>query len=142
MPTLAEIQEFFKADRFASEVTGVTIIDAAPGRSVCQLVLEPRHCNAAGTPQGGAIFTLGDLAFAVAANSFADRVTISLQHDITYFAPARGNILTATASCVRSGRTTCHYTVDFTDDVGTHVASMTVNGFITEKKTENFFPGH
>lgn len=142
MPTLSEIQEFFKNDRFATETTGVTIVDAAPGRAVCQLVLEPRHCNAAGTPQGGAIFTLGDLAFAVAANAFSDRVTISLQHDITYFAATRGKVLIATASCVRAGRTTCHYVVEYTDDLGAKIASMTVNGFITEKKTENFFPGH
>ena len=98
------------------------------------MTLQPHHCNAAGTPQGGALFTLADFAFAVAVNAFAETVTVSLQHDITYFAPARGEIIRAEAACVRSGRTTCFYTVDYFDELDNHLAQMTVNGFVTKQK--------
>ena len=134
MPTLEEIRTLFAGDRFATECAGAVIESAEPGHAVCTMALQPRHLNAAGTPQGGAVFTLGDFAFAVAANGFAEQVVISLQHDITYFAPARGKTIRAESRCVRSGRTTCLYTVDFTDELGTHVALMTVNGFVTRQK--------
>ena len=131
MPTLEEIREVFAADRFATEAAGCEIRLAEPGHSVCAMVLKPHHLNAAGTPQGGAIFTLADFSFAVAANAFAEHITVSLQHDITYLTPAKGKVLLAEANCVKRGRTTCFYTVEITDDLGTHVAHMTVNGFVT-----------
>ena len=131
MPTLDQIRKAFAADRFATEVAGCEIRLAEPGHAVCAMPLQPHHCNAAGTPQGGAIFTLADFSFAVAANSFADFITVSLQHDITYLTPARGKVLLAEARCVRRGRTAGFYTVEITDDIGTQVAHMTVNGFAT-----------
>ena len=134
MPTLEELQTIFAADRFATEAAGATIRVAEPGHAVCTMELKPVHMNAAGTPQGGAIFTLADFAFAVAVNGFAETVSVSLQHDITFLAPARGKMVIAEARCVKSGRSTCFYTVEVTDDLGTRVAHMTVNGFVTGRK--------
>lgn len=133
MPTLEEVRAAFHADRFAVEAAGAEIQLAEPGRAICVMPLRPIHMNAAGTPQGGAIFTLADFAFAVAVNGFSERVTVSLQHDITFLAPAQGTVLLAEARCLKSGRTACFCTVEVTDDVGTRVAYMTVNGFITQK---------
>ncbi len=134
MPTLEEIRAAFAGDPFTREAIGPTIELAEPGRAVCSMQLEPRHYNVAGIPHGGAIFTLGDFAFGVAANAFADRVTISLQHDITYLSPARGKTVTAEAVCVKPGRTVSLYTVTITDDLGTNVAFMSVNGFTTMQR--------
>ncbi len=134
MPTLEEIQKNFAADHFATQAAGCEIRLAEPGHSLCAMVLESRHCNAVGMLQGGAIFTLADFAFAVAVNAFSDYATVSLQHSITFLAPARGKTLLAEARCVRSGRSTCYYTVSITDDLGNSVAQMTVNGFVTGKK--------
>ena len=133
MPTLEELRQTFAADRFATEAAGCEIRLAEPGHAVCAMALTPVHMNAAGTPQGGAIFTLADFAFAVAANGFAERITVSLQHDITFLAPARGSVVLAEARCVKHGRTAGFFTVDVTDDLGTHVAQMTVNGFVIGK---------
>lgn len=134
MPTLKQIRATFAADRFATDAAGCEIRLAEPGHSVCAMTLRPHHLNAAGTPQGGAIFTLADFAFAVAVNAFAETVTVSLQHDITFLSAARGTELIAEANCVRSGRSTCFYTVTVTDDLDTVIAEMTVNGFVTRKK--------
>lgn len=133
MPTLEEIRAAFAEDHFATEALGAEIQMAEPGHAVCTAVLRPVHLNAAGTPQGGAVFTLADFAFAVACNGFADRIAVSLQHDITYLAPAKGKTLIAEATRQKAGRSTCFCTVDVTDDLGTHVAYMTVNGFITNR---------
>lgn len=134
MPTLEQIRATFAADRFATDAAGCEIRLAEPGHSICAMTLQPHHLNAAGTPQGGAIFTLADFAFAVAVNAFAETVTVSLQHDITFLSATRGTEVIAEANCVRSGRSTCFYTVTVTDDLGVTIAEMTVNGFVTRKK--------
>ena len=134
MPSLEQIRATFAADRFATDAAGCEIRLAEPGHAICAMKLQPHHRNAAGTPQGGAIFTLADFAFAVAVNAFAENVTVSLQHDITFLSPAKGSEGLAAATCVRAGRSTCFYTVTVTDDLGATVANMTVNGFRTQKK--------
>ena len=129
MPALDELNERFQHDCFATAVVGTTILEAEPGRAVCLLPLRPAHMNANNTPMGGAIFTLADFAFAVAANGFSQRVTVSQHASITFLAPAKGTQLRAEATCLKAGRTLCLYAVDITDDEGTHVAYVTVNGF-------------
>lgn len=129
MPTLEEIRSRFAADRYATEVTGVQILEAQPGRSVCQLPLRPELMNANRVPMGGAIFTLADLSFAVAVNAHSDSVTVSQHVSITYLSPAKGQTLTAQARCLKAGRRTCLYEVEITDELGTYVAHAAVNGF-------------
>ena len=129
MPTLEEIRGRFQADRFAVEAAGAVIEEAEPGRAVCALDLRPEHMNANHTPMGGAIFTLADFAFAVAVNSFAERVTVSRQVSITFLSPAKGRRLSAEARCLRAGRTACLYEVKVRDELGTFVAHASVNGF-------------
>ena len=95
MPTLEEIRATFAADRFATEAAGCEIRLAEPGHAICAMTLHPHHLNAAGTPQGGAIFTVADFAFAVAVNAFAEQVTVSLQHGITLQGNRCGSALRA-----------------------------------------------
>ena len=129
MPTLEEIRTRFQADRFASELTGAVIREAEPGRAVCTLALRPEHMNANHTPLGGAVFTLADFAFAVAANAFAEHPTVSQQVSITFLSPAKGRELSAEARCLKTGRTTCLYEVRVADELGAFVAQASVNGF-------------
>ena len=88
---LNETREFFKADRFAVEAAGAVIEDAREGFSRCSLELKPVHRNAAGAVMGGAIFTLADFAFAVAANCGGGAITVSLNSQITYLSGAKGS---------------------------------------------------
>lgn len=129
MPTMEELHSRFQSDRFAVEVTGADIREAEPGRAVCVLALRPDHMNANHTPMGGAIFTLADFAFAVAANGFAERVTVSQHVSVTFLSPAKGQELRAEARCLKAGRTTCLYQVEVLDELGTYVAHAEVNGF-------------
>ena len=61
-------QEFFKNDLFA-ENAGVVLLEVRKGYSKAKLEIKPEHLNAGARTQGGAIFTLADLALAAAANS-------------------------------------------------------------------------
>ena len=93
------------------------------------LRLRPDHLNANQKVMGGAVFTLADFAFAVAANGFAERITLSQHVSVTFLAPAKGRELRAEARCVKAGRTTCLYQVEVRDEAGTFVAQAMVNGF-------------
>ena len=130
MSALEEIRSRFKNDHFATDATGIVIDSAEPGKAVCSLVLEEKHMNENNVPMGGAVFTLADIACAVAANGYSEKKTVSQQASITFLSPAKGRRLVAEASCLRSGRTTALYTVDVRDELGTYVAHATMNGYI------------
>lgn len=133
MPTLDQIRACFAGDRFATETAGVIIDAAEPGRAVCSMPIRPIHLNANSVPMGGAIFTLADFTFAVAANGHSERITVTQQVSITFLSPSRGKTLIAEARCLKAGRTTCLYAVDVTDDLGAQVAHLTVNGYTVDK---------
>lgn len=132
MSALEEIRSRFQNDHFATDVTGITIDSAEPGKAVCFLELAERHMNENHVPMGGAVFTLADFACAVAANGYSGKesVTVSQNASITYLAPAKGKRLIAEACCLRSGRTTSLCAVDIKDEMGTYVAHATVNGYV------------
>lgn len=121
-------REKFAGDRFVQEGIGAVITEVGEGYAVCVMQVEPRHKNALGIVMGGAIFTLADFAFAVAANQ-GDRATVSQAVQITFLDTARGNTLTATARAMREGGQTSFYSVLVTDDTGRQVAYATSNGY-------------
>ena len=133
MPTLDQIRACFAGDRFATETTGCEIVSAEPGRAVCSMAVRPGLLNANFVPMGGAIFTLADFAFAVAANGHSQRITVTQQVSVTCLSPSRGKTLIAEAKGLKAGRTTCLYAVDVTDDLGAQVAHLTVNGYTVDK---------
>ena len=128
---MEEIRARFAADRFATEAAGIVIDEVREGYAKCSMELAPVHRNAAGAVMGGAVFTLADFCFAVAANSGHDAqgITVSLSSNITFLSGAKGSTLIGEAACVRSGRSTCLYTVSIADELGTKVAFVTVNGY-------------
>ena len=130
MSALEEIRSRFRNDHFATDAAGIVIDEAEPGRAVCSLILEEKHMNENHVPMGGAIFTLADIACAVAANGYSEKKTVSQQASITFLSPAKGERLIAEASCLRNGRTTAFYAVDVKDELGNYVAHATMNGYI------------
>ena len=89
-------QEFFKKDLFA-EQTGVELLEVREGYSKARLVITENHLNAGHRTQGGAIFTLADLALAAAANSHGT-LAFSLSSNITFLrASGPGDTLYAEA---------------------------------------------
>ena len=76
-------QEYFNGDKFA-KLIGAEIIDSSEGYAKTRMLVTPQHLNGAGLCQGGALFTLADLAFAAAVNSH-NVVTLGVSTNITYF---------------------------------------------------------
>ena len=125
---LQSIRNFFQNDRFATDA-GAIIEWIRPGEVQCSLEIGPQHKNAAGILQGGVSFVLADFAFAVAANA-AHPITVSLNNQITFLKPPKGAKLIARAREISSGKTTCYYEVEVTDELETRIAHMTVTGYI------------
>ncbi|MCD8121506.1 MAG: PaaI family thioesterase [Clostridiales bacterium] len=123
---MEQIRINFRNDRFATE-NGMVIDDAADGYAQCSMQIEPHHRNANDQVMGGAIYTLADFAFAVASNGLESRY-VSRSAQITYLGIVKGETLIARARRVKDGRTACYYLVEITDERGSQVAHITVNG--------------
>ena len=58
---MEKYKEFFKSDRFAANA-GVELLEVKPGYAKARMLVTEEHLNAGGVCQGGALFTLADLA--------------------------------------------------------------------------------
>lgn len=84
-------------DKFAAGA-GAAVVELREGYSRAVMKVEKCHLNAGGVCQGGALFTLADLALAAVMNSHG-KLTLSLESNITFLHSAvEGDVLTAEAS--------------------------------------------
>lgn len=72
------------------------VLEVRPGFARTEMMVGIRHLNAVGILQGGALFTLADLAFAAASNSHGV-VAVACQADVTWFKAVQAGKLTAVA---------------------------------------------
>ena len=143
-------QDFFKNDLFA-ENTGVVLLEVRKGYSKAKLEIKPEHLNAGARTQGGAIFTLADLALAAAANSHGT-LAFSLSSSITFLrASGPGDTLFAEARERYIGRTTGYYQIDVTNQEGKLIATFESSVFrkgdnitfsLPQTSSDSGCPGH
>lgn len=122
-----QAREYFTGDRFAA-VNGMRIEALTDAESVCAMDVGPDHRNAMGRIMGGAIYTLADLAFAVAANQ-QHHPTVALEAKINYLNASAGEHLTARARCIKDGKSIAVFQVTVTDELGKDVALVIVTGY-------------
>jgi acyl-CoA thioesterase len=115
-----QLAAFFEGDRFACG-NGVRIVEVRRGFGKTELTVEPRHLNGVGILQGGAVFTLADLAFAIACNSHG-LLAVACQADITFFKAVQAGTLTATAEEISRTRKLSTCVVRVTDEAQELVA--------------------
>lgn len=135
MTELERAREFFSQDRFSTQFMGIEIEAVQDGYARCSLALMDKHLNSVGDVMGGVLFTLADFAFAVAAN-LNQPLTVSLSCQVTFLSPPRGTRLVAEAKRVRSGFSTCYYSVEVRDDSDKIVTVVGVTGFIKRPVSE------
>jgi acyl-CoA thioesterase len=110
------LAEFFGRDRFATG-NGMRVTEVRPGYARTEMAVEPRHMNAVGVMQGGAVFTLADLAFAAASNSHGV-VAVACQADMTFFKGVTTGRLTAEAEEIARTRKLSTCVIRVTDEQG------------------------
>lgn len=119
------IQELLnKNDRFAANA-GCRIVELDEQHAVAEMTVTKAHLNGGNVCQGGALFTLADLAIAAWMN-FSGQLTFGIQNNIMFVSSAReGDVLRAEAVGVcdhhkipavevrvtnQDGRLICHVT--------------------------------
>lgn len=103
---------------------GVEYLELAPGHCRVALTLRPEMLNHQGTPHGGVIFSLADVAFGAACNARGG-TWVALSMTISFLAPAPpGARLVAEARERRHGRRAGFYDVTVTTPAGAAVAAV------------------
>ena len=120
-------REFFEKDRFAAEA-GVEIIDMRAGYAKVRMGITPAHLNAGGVCQGGALFTMADLAFVIAVNMHGV-LTFSTSANITYLRSVSSGYVYAEAQEIVDHKRMPFVEVRITDDEGALVAIFTSSGY-------------
>jgi acyl-CoA thioesterase len=116
------VRAMMRADRFAA-VNGMRLVEVGEGHARTRMSVRPEHLNGAGVVQGGAIFTLADLAFAAACNSHGT-VALALDVSITFARAATKGTLTAEAREVALSRKVSVVNVEVRDGRGDLVAAF------------------
>ena len=120
-------KEFFLTDKFAANA-GVELLEVKPGFARAKMLVTKEHLNAGGVCQGGALFTLADLAFAAAANSH-QQLTLSVSANITFLRSVKEGYVYAEAVELFNHHRIPFLEVRITDEVGELVAVMTSSGY-------------
>jgi acyl-CoA thioesterase len=101
-------------DKFAKHC-GIELIEAGSGYAKAKMQIQPFHFNGVGIVQGGAIFTLADLAFAAASNSH-DHVAVAINTNMSFIKATESGTLYAEAKEINPRGRVGSYSVTVTND--------------------------
>ena len=132
---IKKLKNFFTKDYFAMSLLGIEIEKAENGCAVCSLKKRQDLLNANGVMQGGALYTLGDFSFAVAAAS-SGKMAVTSSITVNYVKPGKGELFRAIAKPVNIGRKIHYYDVEVFDGE-VLVAKLSVVGCVIGE-TEDF----
>ena len=124
------IEAFLAGDKFA-QLAGVELLETGNGYAKARMEIKPEHLNGGGVCQGGAIFTLADLAFAAATNSHA-RLTLSIESSIHFFRAESSGFLYAEAREIYSHKRLANCEVSITNEQKELIATFTGTGYRKE----------
>lgn len=126
------VHDFFKNDRYAA-ASGIELLEVHAGHAKTRMVIQEMHLNAGNTVQGGAIFTLADLAFAAAANAYGN-LAVSIETSIRYFKGIDRGVLFAEARILDLHRNIATFEVTVTNEKEELVALFTATAFRKDLK--------
>lgn len=91
----SEWKKRLEKDQFARH-NGIEMVDISPGYARVKMDIQPYHLNGVGIVHGGAIFTLADFAFAIAANSH-EQIAVAININIAFMTAITDGTLYAEA---------------------------------------------
>lgn len=123
------IQELLnKNDRFAANA-GCRITEADDCHAIAEMTVTNAHLNGGNVCQGGALFTLADLAIAALMNG-QGQLTFGISNNIMFVASAReGDVLRAEAVFVSNHHKIPSVEVRVTNQDGTLICHVTGMGY-------------
>jgi len=127
---IMDIREIMRKDRFAA-MLGIELLEASDGKAKAKLEIKDEHLNAIDIAQGGAIFSLADLAFAAASNSHGN-IAVAINANISFVKAAGKGILFAEAVETSLNNRIATYTINITNSQGELIACF--QGMVYRKK--------
>ena len=126
------IFELIGRDPFAGRM-GIEMLEVEDGRAVARMEITDSHRNFLGVVHGGAIFSLADVAFGAAANSWGTR-SMAIHITIDYLAPP-GDTPWLEAEVTKTGRAgrTCYYGMEVRNSAGEVIAVLSGWAYETKK---------
>ncbi|MGD8893419.1 MAG: PaaI family thioesterase [Desulfobacterales bacterium] len=124
------VKNFFKNDTFAEHV-GIELLEVSKGRAKAKMEIKDHHLNGVNIAHGGAIFSLADLAFAVASNSHKT-IALAINASISFLKAVSGGTLVAEAKEVSLNPKLATYEIRVTDETDDVVAIF--QGTVYRKK--------
>ncbi|MDP2848658.1 MAG: hotdog fold thioesterase [Humidesulfovibrio sp.] len=120
----ARLKRFFNnRDRLCMNL-GIQVTDVSLGVATAAMTIEEKHLNGADVAQGGAIFTLADLAFGAAANSHGT-LALGVNASIAFTKAATcGSSLTAHARETAVSGPLATYVVEVKNEDGETIATF------------------
>ncbi|MBN1298702.1 MAG: hotdog fold thioesterase [Actinobacteria bacterium] len=94
-----------------AKMFGIKVLSLFPGHSIVTMKVLKSYNNIFGIAHGGAVFSLLDVAFGAAANSYGT-VAVALNVSVNYLKPAKdGDILTAEAKETARSRKVASFSI-------------------------------
>jgi len=124
--------QMMQKDRFAG-YNQIELLEVGEGTAKARMVVTETHLNGIGTVQGGALFTLADLAFAAASNS-RGKVAVALDANINFIKAVSSGTLIATALEVDLKRTVGVYRVEIRNGENELIAVFQATAYRKEPK--------
>ncbi len=126
-----DIKKLFGNDRYAKQ-SEIQIVEIAEGYAKCTMPVTENHLNGNNSIMGGALFTLGDFCFSIAANSYGTQA-VSLNANISYIRPCSlGDEITAEATEISRTRKIGIYKVSMHNKEGKLIAEMNGTSFFKD----------
>ena len=132
MYSMEQLKEYINENDTFGKSNRMKLTAVQEGHAEAVMEITDNSCNAVGTVQGGAIFTLADMAFAAAANSYGDKC-VAMSAAASFIRPGTGRQPHAEAKTVSKGRRSCVVDADVRNDEGKLVAKIQFTGFFYEK---------
>lgn len=129
---LDQLKQYINENDTFGKSNRVQLLKVEKGCAEAVMEITENSCNAVGTVQGGAIFTLADMAFAGASNSYGDKC-VAMNVSASFVRPGTGKILRAYAREVSKGRRSCVMDVEVRNEAEKLVAKFLFTGFFFEK---------
>ena len=115
-------KEFLNDDKFALHA-GIELLEVKSGTAKVRMEVKPFHINGVGLVHGGALFTLADFAFAVAANSH-EEVAVAINASISYLKGVKAGTLYAEAEEISNSRKISVYSIKIIDEHNQLIATF------------------
>ena len=126
------VKRFVEEDKFA-RLVGIELMEISEGRAKAKLEVGDKHLNGHGIVHGGAVFTLADLVFAAACNTYGN-VAVAININITYFRATTSGTLIAEATEVDRNPRLGTYSITVKNDAGQKVALFQGLAYVKKKK--------